>query len=171
MKTVDDEIKEEIRLDVEKIVRHLFEAYPNVKYICLNAGLNGYNQDTWKDQWYFAGFESAPVYKLLDGFPAWVSDESVNRYADSTAAFFLHVSSKNHYYKDIPIQRNAYDFASPRFFCWTLENGELIQYVTEEVDFQKEQETFGQIKQNIKEFATETLFNRARDLLEGRKGV
>jgi len=169
MKTVDDEVKEEIKLDVENIVQHLFAAYPNVKYICLNAGLTAYNQDTWKDEWYFAGFEKTPVYQMLDGFPAWVSDSTVSHYVDSTASFFLHISSKNHYYKDIPIQKNAYDFASPRFFCWTLENGKLTQYVSEEVDFAKAQEDFAQMKQNIKDFATEALFNRAKDLLEGRR--
>lgn len=135
MKDVDEEIIEHPKVDVEQVAFHLLKAYPTANYVALNTGLTANNQNEWKDHWYFIGFEDEPVYKLLDGWPAWVANDSIDYSDDEWGLFFLHISSKDHVFRGIPIQASPTEIASPRWFCWKLNpDGEsLTQIIADEI--------------------------------------
>lgn len=128
-------MSEDVKIDIERVVACLFNAYPNVKYIALNTGLTTMNQDIWDSHWYFVGFPEMPVYKCFDGFPAWVASDTYEISDDEWAIFFMHISSVDHVFRGVPIQKNRFDFASPRFFCWHMRDDNVIeQIVAEEVE-------------------------------------
>ena len=123
------------KIDIENVVLHLFEAYPNANYIALNTGLTFSNQEFWDSHWYFVGFEDMPVYKGFEGYPAWVASDDVELLDDEWGLFFLHISSKDHEFRGVPIQKTKYDFASPRFFCWKrCDDGKIQEIISEEIE-------------------------------------
>ena len=127
--------KERAKVDVEVVVSHLFSSFPDAKYIALNPGLKTSNAETWEDSWYFIGFDEPPVYKNLDGAPAWVANESIMFSEEEWGLFYLHLSSNGLEFRGEPIQKSRYDFASPRLFCWELQDdGTIQQLYADELD-------------------------------------
>lgn len=165
MTNPDEEINE-VQIDIEVVVFSLFQAYPNVNYIALNTGLTSLNQDEWTDHWYFIGFDEPPVYKLLDGYPAWVANEDIETGEDEWGLFFLHISSKSHYFNDAPIQTDPYEYVSPRFLCWRREAEDgITQLYTDEIEIE---DNSSEVQANINELAQSVYLNTATSLLEGK---
>ena len=140
MRDADEQREESVKIDIENVVSCLFKAYPSAKFICLNNGLTIQNEDYWRDHWYFIGFPHAPVYTIVDGYWAWVANEDIHSGDQEWGLFYLHISSKDHYYRGIPIQKDGFDFASSRYFCWELnDDGTLTQWITDEPEQPKDQ--------------------------------
>lgn len=166
MKDADEQQEKQV-LDVENIAKQLFIAYPNANYIAMNPAITEANQEVWKDHWYLVGFIDQPVYKLLEGVPAWVANKSISKVQDEWGLFFLHISSKDHVFKGVPFQKDPYDFASPRFFCWRRNpDGTLTQIVADEI---KVVDRSTEVTDNINELTQETLVKPVIDMLEGKK--
>lgn len=169
MKSVDEEKEETLKIDVENVVFNLFKAYPNANYIALNTALSLHNQETWKDHWYFIGFSDMPVYQELDGYPEWVADESIHFSENEWGLFFLHISSKDHEYRGVPIQKSRDDFASPRYFCWKKNDDDtLTQFVSEEIEPVDDSKEF---MKNFKDMIDTTLLNPTIEALKPRDHI
>jgi hypothetical protein len=127
---------------VEQVAYYLMKAYPNAHYVALNTALTAHNSQEWKDHWYFVGFVDEPVYQTLDGWPAWVANEDIHLSEEEWGLFFLHISSKDHVFRGIPIQKSPDDFASPRWFCWKMnDDGKtLTQLVADEIEIEYNEE-------------------------------
>ena len=165
MKDLDEEVQTPFEIDVENVALHLLQAYPNANYVALNTGLTVANQNQWKDHWYFIGFVDEPVYKELDGYPAWVARKDINFSEEEWGLFFLHISSKDHVYRGVPIQKSPVDFASPRFFCWKInpDRASLMQIVTEEIEPVDDSKEFNA---NFKDMIESTLLNPVMNALK-----
>ena len=169
MKSPDEEVEEGVKIDVENVVKHLFEAYPNAKYIALNTALTTITESAWKDHWYFIGFVDPPVYKFLAGFPAWVANDTINEMDDEWGLFFLHISSKDHYFRGIPIQTDMCDFASPRFFCWRkADDGSLVNCVADELE---KPDTKYEVASNLNDIVQTVFIQPTIDALAGGSNV
>lgn len=167
MKSVDEEIVKPVKIDVENVVVSLFQAYPNANYIALNTALSLHNQETWRDHWYFIGFVDQPVYQELDGYPEWVANEGIHLSEEEWGLFFLHISSKDHEFRGIPIQQSRDDFASPRFFCWKRnEDDTVTQLISEEIEPADDSTEFNA---NFKDMIDSTLLNPAIEALKPRE--
>lgn len=172
MKDLDDETIEQPKIDIENLIIHLMKAYPTARYVALNAAITIHNQDVWKDHWYFVGFSDEPVYQEMDGYPYWVANEDIHISDDEWGLFFMHVTSKDLVYRDVKIQESPYDFASPRYFCWKLnEDGEtLTQIISEELpvlDEKKSNEEFGS---TFKDMMDTTLLKPVMNALDPKNG-
>lgn len=135
-----DEV-EEVRYQIEDLVKGLIKAFPNVKYVAINASVGTYNLSTWENEWYAVGFEEAPWMKELDGYFAWVKSPDVENSGEEEAVFFTHFVSSNWYYKDQPLQKSRTEFMGEEDLCfYVADSGEVLQYkdhfiyVDEEVD-------------------------------------
>jgi hypothetical protein len=145
-------MSEDVKIEIERVVACLFSAYPNVKYIALNTGLTTMNQDIWDTHWYFVGFPGMPVYKCLDGYPAWVASDTYEISDDEWAIFFMHISSVDHVFRGVPIQRTRFDFASPRFFCWHMkDDGKIEHIIADEIEVENSEDFFNRTQNFIEE--------------------
>jgi hypothetical protein len=166
MKSVDEEVREPVKIDVENVASCLMKAYPNVNYVALNTALTVNNENSWRDHWYFIGFEKEPVYQELDGYPEWVADESIHTGDKEWGIFFMHISSKGHEFRGVPIQASRTDFASSRLFCWKREaDGTMTQLIADEPEVVDDSEEFNR---NFRDMLESTLLKPAIEALKPR---
>ena len=153
----------ELKVDIENVVKHLFEAYPFVDYIALNPGITITNEEIWERTWYFVGFLDLPTYKILEGYPAWVGDPDVDTAQDEYGAFFLNFCSDGYEFRGVPIQRSPSEYASPRFFCWARTSEGMVNLYTDEVELDQREMT--KFNENFKDMMDSLLLKPAMDIL------
>lgn len=124
-----DEVLEDRIYDIKNLVKGIMFAFPNVKYVALNARITSLNANDWENEWYAVGFEEAPYMRELDGYYTWVASADVDTVGDESGVCFVHFNSDGWYYEDWKLQNSRTDFRNEDELCFYMSDGVVMQYM------------------------------------------